>query len=53
MPQGQDGDERRDNRDAKPEDRRARVGQLLRKAYDDALAEEVPDSFADLLRKLE
>jgi hypothetical protein len=38
--------------DAAPDDRRARVGNVLRKAYDDALAEPVPDIFADLLRKL-
>jgi hypothetical protein len=34
------------------DDRRTRVGDALRKAYDDALDEPVPDIFADLLRKL-
>ena len=32
--------------------RQSRVGNVLRKAYDDTLAEPVPDIFADLLRKL-
>lgn len=36
-----------------PEDKRARLGDVLRRAYDDALAEPVPDVFADLLRKLD
>lgn len=35
-----------------PEDTRARVGAVLRKAYDDTVAEPVPDVFADLLRQL-
>ena len=35
------------------DDRQSRVGQVLRRAYDDALAEPVPDIFADLLRKLD
>jgi len=34
------------------DDRQTRVGEALRKAYDEALAEPVPDVFADLLRKL-
>lgn len=34
------------------DDRRARVGEVLRKAYDETLEEPVPDVFADLLRKL-
>ena len=48
------GNEKRDpnGREATPDDRQARVGNVLRKAYDDALAEPVPDIFADLLRKL-
>ncbi|MFC3713390.1 NepR family anti-sigma factor [Sphingoaurantiacus capsulatus] len=33
--------------------KRARVGEVLRRAYDEALAEPVPDAFADLLRKLD
>ncbi len=36
-----------------PEEQRARVGEVLRRAYDDALAEPVPAAFADLLRRLE
>ena len=36
-----------------PEGQRARVGEVLRRAYDDALAEPVPAAFADLLRRLE
>jgi hypothetical protein len=35
------------------ENRRARVGAVLRKAYDEALAEPVPEAFADLLRRLD
>lgn len=34
------------------DDRQTRVGEALRKAYDEALAEPVPDIFSDLLRKL-
>lgn len=34
------------------DDRRTQVGDVLRKAYDDALDEPVPDIFAELLRKL-
>ncbi len=33
-------------------DKQARVGDVLRRAYDETLAEPVPDTFADLLRKL-
>jgi len=43
----------RDGRHASPDDTRARVGKVLRKAYDDTLAEPVPDVFADLLRQLD
>lgn len=43
----------RDGRHSSPEDARARVGKVLRKAYDDTLAEPVPDIFADLLRRLD
>ena len=47
------GPSKRDSREPAPsEDRQSRVGEVLRKAYDDALAEPVPDIFADLLRKL-
>ena len=35
-----------------PDDRHTRVGDVLRRAYDDALSEPVPDVFAELLRKL-
>lgn len=34
------------------DDRHSRVGDVLRKAYDETLEEPVPDVFADLLRKL-
>jgi len=34
-------------------DKHARVGDVLRRAYDETLAEPVPDVFADLLRKLD
>lgn len=36
-----------------PADKRARIGEVLRKAYDDALAEPVPEAFSDLLRRLD
>ena len=39
--------------EAPADDRWARVGIVLRKAYDDALAEPVPDIFTDLLRRLD
>jgi Anti-sigma factor NepR len=47
--------ERPDRTDREPasEGRRSRIGDVLRRAYDDALAEPVPDAFADLLRKLD
>lgn len=47
--------ERPDRIDREPatDDRRSRIGDVLRRAYDDALAEPVPDVFADLLRKLD
>lgn len=47
--------ERPDRTDREPtsDDRRSRIGDVLRRAYDDALAEPVPDVFADLLRKLD
>lgn len=38
--------------DGTADTRQSRVGDVLRKAYDDTLAEPVPDIFADLLRKL-
>lgn len=46
--------ERRDRTDREPvpDERGSRIGDVLRRAYDDALAEPVPDAFADLLRKL-
>lgn len=43
----------RTDREPAPDDRRSRIGDVLRRAYDDALAEPVPDVFADLLRKLD
>ena len=36
-----------------PEDKRARLGEVLRRAYDDALAEPVPDALSDLLQRLD
>ena len=47
--------ERTDRTDREPttDDRQSRIGDVLRRAYDDALAEPVPDVFADLLRKLD
>jgi hypothetical protein len=46
--------ERRVPTDREPasDERQSRIGDVLRRAYDDALAEPVPDIFADLLRKL-
>lgn len=41
-----------DGRDEEAEARNARVGDHLRGIYDDILAERVPDSFEELLRKL-
>ena len=38
--------------EAVPDERQTRVGDALRKAYVDTLAEPVPDIFADILRKL-
>lgn len=35
------------------EDTRARIGDVLRRAYEDAVAEPVPDVFAELLRRLD
>lgn len=35
------------------ENRDAQVRDILRRIYDDMLSEPVPDSFADLLRKLD
>jgi hypothetical protein len=47
------GHGRRDSNEREPaEERRSRVGEVLRKAYDETLAEPVPDVFDDLLRKL-
>jgi hypothetical protein len=43
----------RTGREAAPDDRQSRIGDVLRRAYDDTLAEPVPDVFADLLRKLD
>jgi Anti-sigma factor NepR len=37
---------------APDDDRQSRIGDVLRRAYDDAIAEPVPDIFGDLLRKL-
>jgi len=49
-----DGDGRTDEIDAvRADDREARVRGILRRIYDDVLVEPVPDSFADLLRKLD
>jgi len=41
-------------RDPKParSDRGSQVGDILRDAYADVLSEPIPDSFAELLRKL-
>ena len=46
--------EQRDSTDCEPtpDDRQSRIGDVLRRAYDDALAEPVPGIFDDLLRKL-
>lgn len=46
--------QRPDPSDREPvlDDRQSRIGDVLRRAYDDALAEPVPDIFDDLLRKL-
>lgn len=47
------GHGKRDSREREPaEERQSRVGEVLRKAYDDAVAEPVPDALLDLLRKL-
>lgn len=52
---GIDGEKRIDkpDRQPSPDDKRARVGQVLRRAYDEAVAEPIPDIFAELLRKLD
>lgn len=38
--------------DSPVDDREGRVGDILRRIYDDAVAEPVPESFEELLRKL-
>lgn len=52
---GSDSDAKpaRSGRAPAPGDRRARLGEVLRTAYGDTLAEPVPEVFADLLRRLD
>ncbi len=42
-----------DGGDLPADNRDAQVRGILRRIYDDVLSEPVPDSFADLLRKLD
>lgn len=50
---GQNSSGRSRDTDSPPSDREDRVRNILRNIYDDVLAEPIPESFADLLRKLE